>query len=252
METKRLSQAKRQEECNNASDLGTRFYRLENPDRKSSRFNGRREAIQKNDVQCELEANVVPKAGPALPMYPIRPASRATRCWRNSCARQRSLLDVYRFVAHRASDRKRRSSPRSRSSQNASSTLEDPRQRANPKFPKGDRRPSFSARGCMQGSEQLHWSGASQPGGPLLNGLFLRRAATLFPWSPCLQNRVSTCSVVYLIPGGVNRGSAPDCSRKPVLVIICWPLHRGPARLALPALGELVFRNEIHKPITSL
>ncbi len=33
-------------------------------------------------------------------MWPMRPASRAKRCWRSSCARQRSLIDAYRFSAH--------------------------------------------------------------------------------------------------------------------------------------------------------
>ena len=42
----------------------------------------------------------MPNAGPALPMCPMRPASRANRCWRTSCARQRSLIDTYRFSAH--------------------------------------------------------------------------------------------------------------------------------------------------------
>jgi hypothetical protein len=122
--------------------------------------------------RCQCIRSVQPHAPPVVGVTPVR-------------ARGRSWMYIA-LSRIRASDRKRRSSPRSRSRQNASSTLEDPRQRANPKFPKGDRRPSFSARGCMQGSEQLHWSGASQPGGPLLNGLFLRRAATLFPWSVAL------------------------------------------------------------------
>ena len=95
--------------------------------------------------RCQCIRSVQPHAPPVVGVTPVR-------------ARGRSWMYIA-LSRIRASDRKRRSSPRSRSSQNASSTLEDPRQRANPKFPKGDRRPNFSARGCMQGSERatLEW-----------------------------------------------------------------------------------------------
>ena len=92
--------------------------------------------------RCQCIRSVQPHAPPVVGVTPVRARDRSWMC-----------IALSRI---RASDRKRRSSPRSRSSQNASSALEDPRHRANPKSPKGDRRPSFNARGCMQGSEQLH------------------------------------------------------------------------------------------------
>jgi hypothetical protein len=88
--------------------------------------------------RCQCIRSVQPHAPPVVGVTPVRTRGRS---W--------MYIALSRI---RASDRKRRSSPRSRSSQNASSTLEDPRQRANPKSPTEFQR----ARGCMQGSEQLH------------------------------------------------------------------------------------------------
>ena len=133
METKRLSQAQRQEECNNASDLGTRFYRLEILIGKAPgsaddvrRFkkttfsvNSKQTLSPRRVPRCQCIRSVQPHVPPVVGVTPVR-------------ARGRSWM----YIASsriRASDRKRRSSPRSRSSQNASSTLEDSRQRANPK-----------------------------------------------------------------------------------------------------------------------
>ena len=38
-------------------------------------------------IQKEEEPGNVPNDGPAFPIYPMRPASRAIRCWRSFCIR---------------------------------------------------------------------------------------------------------------------------------------------------------------------
>jgi hypothetical protein len=89
-------------------------------------------------------------------MYPIRPASRATRCWRNSCARQRSLVDVYRFVAHPGIRQEKEIIATQPIEPKCIEYLRRFEATRKSEIPKGDSRPNFSARGCMQGSEQLH------------------------------------------------------------------------------------------------
>ena len=89
-------------------------------------------------------------------MYPIRPASRATRCWRNCCARQRSLVDVYRFVAHPGMRQEKEIIATQPIERKCIQYLRRSEATRKSEIPKGDPLSNFSARGCMQGSEQLY------------------------------------------------------------------------------------------------
>ena len=89
-------------------------------------------------------------------MYPIRPASRATRCWRNCCARRRSLVDVYRFVAHPGMRQEKEIIATQPIEPKCIEYLRRSEATRKSEIPKGDPLSNFSARGCMQGSEQLY------------------------------------------------------------------------------------------------
>ena len=91
METKRLSQAKRQEECNNASDLGTRFYRLEILIGKAPgsaddvrRFkkttfsvNSKQTLSPRRVPRCQCIRSVQPHAPPVVGVTPVRARGRS-------------------------------------------------------------------------------------------------------------------------------------------------------------------------------